>query len=194
MNALQATLATLALAATTAAPAAQANDYEASMRDYLESEVLLWVFDGVVIDAIRAQNEAHAGMTQARINTLDAQWQEEVGTASHPLVDQVLNNPASMYLTVQMNNSAGAVTEIFLMDAHGLNVAATGPTSDYWQGDEAKFRETYRVGPGAVHVGEVELDESTQTYQGQVSLSVLDPDTKEVIGAVTVGLNAELLY
>ncbi|MBY5973208.1 hypothetical protein KUV28_12675 [Ferrimonas balearica] len=193
MNALHATLA-LALAATTAVPAAQANPYEASMRDYLESEVLLWVFDATVIDAIRAQNAEHPDITQAEIDALDAQWQAEVGSGDQPLVDAVLNNPASAYLSAQMADSVGAITEIFLMDAHGLNVAATGPTSDYWQGDEAKFQETYLVGPGAVHVGDVELDESTQSYQGQVSISVLDPDSKEVIGAVTVGLNAELLY
>jgi hypothetical protein len=79
------------------------------------------------------------------------------------------------------------------MDARGLNVAASTPTSDYWQGDEAKFTDTYSQGPGAIHVGDVEFDESTQSYQGQVSIVVVDPDTGNPIGAITVGLNAEAL-
>jgi hypothetical protein len=50
-------------------------------------------------------------------------------------------------------------------------------TSDMWQGDEEKFTETYSIGPGAVHFSEVELDESTQRYQAQISLTIVDPET-----------------
>ena len=38
---------------------------------------------------------------------------------------------------------------------------------------------------------EVELDESTQTYQAQLSFTLVDPATGAAIGAVTVGVNAE---
>ena len=86
------------------------------------------------------------------------------------------------------------IAEVFIMDAQGLNVAASAVTSDYWQGDEAKFQQTYGVGPDAVHISEVELDESTQTYQAQVSLSLTDPATGALIGAVTFGLNAQAFY
>jgi hypothetical protein len=42
-------------------------------------------------------------------------------------------------------------------------------------------------------IDEVEFDDSTQTYQVQVSISVADPDSGEAIGAITVGVNVELL-
>ena len=45
--------------------------------------------------------------------------------------------------------------------------------------------------PRAVHIGEVELDESNQTYQVQISLSVMDGD--KVIGAATFGVDIEQL-
>ena len=77
------------------------------------------------------------------------------------------------------------------MDAQGLNVAQSDVTSDYWQGDEAKWQETYNT--GNVHIGDVELDESTQTYQAQVSLPIFDPESNAVIGAATFGVNLELL-
>ena len=64
-------------------------------------------------------------------------------------------------------------------------------TSDYWQGDEEKHQLTFGAGPNAIHVSEVELDESTQSYQAQVSFTIIDPATGAGIGAATIGLNAE---
>jgi hypothetical protein len=39
----------------------------------------------------------------------------------------------------------------------------------------------------------VEFDESTQTYQGQISVAISDPDTGDVVGAITVGVNVDAL-
>jgi len=72
-------------------------------------------------------------------------------------------------------------------------VALSDVTSDYWQGDEAKWQMTYGEPAGTVHLGDVELDESTQTYQSQVSFPIFDPETGEGIGAVTVGVDLSAL-
>ena len=80
-----------------------------------------------------------------------------------------------------MEETGGAITEVFVMDAQGLNVAASGPTSDYWQGDEAKFQETYLKGAEAIHVSEVEFDESSQTYSVQVSVTSVTVPSRVVI-------------
>ena len=37
------------------------------------------------------------------------------------------------------------------------------------------------------------MDESTQTLQAQVSVTIVDPETHQVIGAVTIGVNVEEL-
>ena len=79
------------------------------------------------------------------------------------------------------------------MDAQGLNVAASSVTSDYWQGDEAKHQETYGKGAGAVHFSAIEFDESSQMYQAQISISLSDPDSGAVIGAMTIGVDADSL-
>lgn len=39
----------------------------------------------------------------------------------------------------------------------------------------------------------MEKDESTQTYQSQLSLPVVDPASNQVIGAITLGINVERL-
>jgi hypothetical protein len=82
-------------------------------------------------------------------------------------------------------------TEIFVMDNKGLNVGQSDITSDYWQGDEAKWQKTYSVGASAIHISDVAKDESTQSFQSQLSLPVVDPANNQVIGAVTIGINVE---
>jgi len=182
----------LAVIATVVTPAF-ANQYKPAMTAYLESEVRGWAHSSVLVDAINSQNQRTQGYDQGQIDQLDLAWRAEVGTSSTPTVTPVMENAAADFLRAQVAASGGQVTEIFIMDAHGLNVAASSMTSDMWQGDEAKFSSTYSVGPDAVHFGDVELDESTQSYQGQISLTITDPSTGLPIGAMTIGINAESL-
>ena len=79
------------------------------------------------------------------------------------------------------------------MDAQGINAAVSHVTSDMWQGDEAKYQQTYLVGPSAVHFGDIEKDESTGRYQGQISITVTDPSSGDLLGAMTIGVDAEAL-
>lgn len=179
----------LAVAATPVA----AEDYTPAMQHFLDSEVNAWLGSDVLVQAIRAQNSATHGYDQAQIDALDQAWRAEVGHSDTPTITPVLNNAAADFLRQQVAQSGGRITEVFVMDNHGLNVAASDVTSDYWQGDEAKFTETHGVGPGAVHFGDVEFDESSQTYQGQISVTISDPDTGLPIGAITIGVDAESL-
>ena len=140
-----------------------------------------------------AQNAAHAALTQAEIDALDAEWRAQIGATPATMIDGVLGSAASAALRARKEAAAGLVTEVFVMDARGLNVAQSDVTSDYWQGDEAKWQETYAAGPAGLHVSEVELDESSQTYQSQVSMTVVDPATGAAIGAATFGVDVSLL-
>ncbi len=173
---------------------ATANDFEAKMQSFLESEIMTWAQDQVLLDAIRSQNAETAGLSQEEIDTLDAAWQEQIGLADRPTITPIIENPASDFLRDRVAEAGGTITEVFIMDSRGLNVAASDVTSDYWQGDEAKFSETFPRGAGAAHFGEVEFDESSQTYQSQISIPVVDPSSNTVLGAMTVGVNAEALF
>ena len=172
---------------------AGASEFDAKLSDLAANEISGWTSDPAIVAAIRAQNQVTRDYSDAEIASLDKAWRSEVGMSAQPTINPVLDNAASEFLRGRRDDSAGLFTEIFIMDSRGLNVATSDVTSDYWQGDEAKWQETYAVGPNAVHIGEVELDESTQTYQSQVSLSITDPETGETIGAATIGVNVELL-
>ncbi|MGP6086119.1 hypothetical protein [Antarctobacter jejuensis] len=182
----------LAAAFAAAAPMVQAVEPNEAMQAYVDSAIMAWAHDAAIVEAIRAQNTMTSGYDAARIDEMDLKWRAEVGSASD-LVDGVLMNAAADFLRGQVDASGGQITEVFIMDAQGLNVAASGATSDYWQGDEAKFQETYPKGAGAVHFGEIEFDESSQTYQAQISVTITDPASGDPIGAMTVGIDAESL-
>lgn len=173
-----------------AANAAVADAIEDNMKSYVESEVRAWFADPTIIAAVQNANLARADLAPADIAALDAQWQAEIGTDS-ALIKEVGENAASSFLRERIGAAAGKVTELIVMDNKGLNVAISDITSDYWQGDEDKFQKTFASGPTAFHISEVELDESTQTYQAQLSFTLTDPATGAPIGAVTVGVNAE---
>jgi hypothetical protein len=177
---------------TLAAPAA-ANEFAAQLNELAAGDIAALVQAPEIVEAVKAQNAESAAYDQAKIDALDAQWKAEVGAGDQPLIAATLDKEASKYLTAQKEAAGGLFTEIFVMDAKGLNVAQSDVTSDYWQGDEAKWQETFQKGAGAVHLSEVEEDESTQTFQSQVSMPVVDPADGKVIGAVTVGVNVELL-
>ena len=173
------------------ATALHAAEPQAGMTAYVQENLVPQFSDATVQAAIRAANSVHGDMTEEQILTLDQAWRSEVGATSTPTITPVLESPVTEWLRGIVGESAGMITEIIVMDNRGLNVAVSDVTSDYWQGDEAKYLETYAVGPDAVHVSEIELDESSQTYQGQVSFTVVDANDGSPIGAVTVGLNAE---
>lgn len=189
---LQAMCGVFTLAMVLAGPA-RADEFTAPLTALATSEIKTIAADPVLIAAIVAQNAVTAGYDQAKIDALDAQWKAEVSAASKPLIDATLGNAASQYLKGVQEASAGKFTEIFAMDAKGLNVAQSTLTSDYWQGDEDKFTKSFGAGADAVNLGEVEQDESTQVFQSQVSVPITDPATGALIGAITVGVDVSSL-
>ena len=168
-------------------------DPVAKMQELAGGGAMAWVSDPAVVSSIKAQNSKHASLGQSDIDSLDKKWRAETKSADKPMISGVLAKPLSGFLKKVQADSKGLYTEIFVMDNRGLNVGQSNITSDYWQGDEAKWKKTYKVGPDAVHIGKVEKDESTQTFQSQLSLPVVDPATKTVIGAVTIGVNVDQL-
>lgn len=175
------------------ASTAFANDYADALRMLAEEQLASWVQQGAVTEAVMAQNAEHSGLSQADIDALDTSWRAGVDGGSTELIDDVLGRPSSQLLADLQMESEGLVTEVFVMDNRGLNVAQSGLTSDYWQGDEAKWQQTFLAGANAMHFGDVEFDESTQTYQTQLSMAISDPGTGEVIGAVTFGIDVGYL-
>ena len=186
--------AAFAILASLAMPGAStANEYESQLRDLFEQRLQPWLQSPVLIEAIKKQNADHAGLTAAEIDSMDKDWRREAKNGSGPMIDRLQKRGASAFLVDKKSESGDLVTEVFVMDNKGLNVAISDVTSDYMQGDEAKWQKTYRQGAGQIFVDDVEFDDSSETFQSQLSASVVDPASGKVIGAITFGINVEEL-
>lgn len=187
-------LVTLGLLSCLAIPTpSAANDYEQQLRDVFEQRLKPWLENTDLVEAIKQQNAEHGTLNEAGIDSLDKDWRREAKVGGGPLIDSVKNKKASTYLVDQKHKSDELVTEVFIMDNKGLNVAISDVTSDYMQGDEAKWQKTYMKGVNELFIDEVEFDDSTETFQCQVSATIADPSTGKAIGAVTFGINIEML-
>lgn len=175
-----------------AAPARAAGPHVEPITQYLNSHLRRWIDDPVIINAVKAQNAANSGLAVGEIRTLDAEWLLETESENRPMIDKILANPASVFLQQRQEDAAGTITEIILMDAYGINVAQSDVTSDFWQGDEEKFIKTFLAGPDAVFVDDALKDASSQMFQAQVAVTIVD-ENGIPIGAIAVGINLDQL-
>lgn len=184
--------AALALALTTLPVPGHADE----IPDRLVEQVRAWTAHPTVLITLRRWNARHEGLTDAEIRELDRQWRRQTDASQQPLIAQIGSAPLSNFLLRKQADAGGQFIEVFVMNARGLNVAISAVTSDYWQGDEAKFRRTYDVSPTAVHFGAVEVKDDTGHRAQQVSMTIADPDTGAPIGAITaeVDLDVAALY
>ena len=140
--------------------------------------------DPLIVKAVKAENAK--GKTLNQIQEMDKKWKAHAGIADY--MQAMMDSECGKHLR-NVQNSAPYYAEIFVMDNQGANIAMTNKTSDYWQGDEAKFKKSYKGGTGSVFVDEVKFDDSTQAYLVQVSVAVKDGD--KVIGAITFGIDVD---
>jgi len=140
----------------------------------------------ILVAAVKAQNAE--GLTLDTIKKRDTEWMAATGV--NATMKALMENAAAKELE-KIETSQPFYFESFLMDNQGANVAMTNKTSDYWQGDEEKFTESYKGGTGEIFIGEPKFDESAKTYLIQVSVPV-KADGK-AIGVLTIGVNLDEL-
>lgn len=153
----------------------------------LIDEIRGWSASPVVLLTLEASNTRHDGLTEPKIIELDKQWRAERKTDDQPLITAVLSSPLSSYLTAIQAASLGLYSEIFVMDNKGLNAGQSAITSDFWQGDEAKFQKTFPKGPTAIFIDDPEMNDETGTERVQVNMSITDGI--DTVGTVTVEVN-----
>ena len=155
-----------------------------SVVDLAKTKLAAFGTDPVLVDAVKAENSK--GKSMEAIEALDAKWKGDAGVADY--MKAIMESAAGIRLA-EIRDSEPYLVELFLMDNQGANVAMSDKTSDYWQGDEAKFKKSFNGGAGAVFVDDVEFDKSAQSYLCQVSVPVMDGG--KAIGAITFGIDVD---
>ena len=162
----------------------RAEDAPQRIVDLAHTQLVKWGKNPVIIQAVKAQNKKNRSLAQ--IKAMDKRWQKTPGIADY--MEKMMVSECGQFLR-KVQETAPFYSEIFVMDKRGANVAMTDKTTDYWQGDEAKFKKSYNRGKGAVFVDKVEFDDSSQAYLVQVSVPV-EEDGK-VIGTITFGIDVD---
>ena len=152
--------------------------------DLANSKLIKLGTDPIIVEAVKTQNSK--GITLAQIKEKDEAWKSHAGIADY--MKSLMESSCGKHLR-DIQAGADYYSEIFVMDNQGANVAMTDKTSDYWQGDEAKFQKSFNDGKGALFIDDVEFDDSAQAYLVQVSVPVKEGD--QVIGAITIGINVD---
>lgn len=156
----------------------------AKVKVLAESKLKAFGSDTVIVAAVKGANAEHRTIDQ--IKARDAEWQKTAGVVDY--MQALMDNTCGKHLH-KLQADLPYLAEVFVMDNQGANVAMSDKTSDYWQGDEPKWQESYKGGAGAVHISDVKFDDSAQTYTVQISVPVVDGG--KAIGAITFGVDVD---
>lgn len=134
------------------------------------------------VKAVQNQNAKNTPLS--KIKALDVEWIEAEDELS--VQAQVLNNASAKELK-RIVAKYPVILEAFLMDNQGAIVGENVLTSDYWQGDEAKWKNAFNHGKGGIDVGKIKFDKSANAQLQQISIPVFS-NSGNTIGAITFGL------
>lgn len=133
--------------------------------------------DEAILDAVRASNERHRGISLPEIEALDRQWRTSGDEIMAKLTDSKCNNQLKLF-----QDTFKGFAEIFVADAHGLNVCQTNKTTDYYQADEDWWVRVFETGK-VYRLPSLEFDESAGVFAVPVYLPVKEPTTGKVVAA-----------
>ncbi|VAW92039.1 hypothetical protein MNBD_GAMMA22-2316 [hydrothermal vent metagenome] len=143
----------------------------------------------MIVDSVNRQNSEKNSLK--KIKNIDEKWKNTKGLSALKLSLQ--NNEAGLYLKSIVEKNPD-ISEAFLTDMQGANVASYPATSDYWQGDEKKWQASFNNGEGKVYIGPLKVDESTNIAAVQISAPVIDyRNERKTIGVIVIGVTSDYL-
>jgi hypothetical protein len=158
-----------------------------NVKAFVKQSLIPECTNAVFAKEVKAQNDKKVKLDD--IKKIDKEWKEAEDELDIQK-EKTTNACAKEVKVIAAKNPA--IVEAFVMDNQGANVGQNALTSDYWQGDEAKWTNSYNAGKGGLEVGKVEFDKSANAQIQQVSLPIIDAEGT-VIGAVTYGINVSKL-
>ena len=175
--------ATMAILETVKKSVNSSKDMSPGVKSLVIKSLLPLATDALFVKATNAQNAKKVALDE--IKAIDQQWIK--AESEMPIQKEVRSNECANKI-VKLAKENAKIIEAFVMDNQGAVVCENELTSDYWQGDEEKWTNSYNGGKGGLDVGKVKFDKSANKNLQQVSIPVIDKGGK-VIGAITFGLD-----
>jgi hypothetical protein len=135
-----------------------------------------------IVGAVAAKNAQSE--TAQEIQARDRSWSQN---PKDPLRAALTRSPCGERLRSLVADDP-TIVEVILTDAHGANVCVSRETSDYWQGDEAKWEKPFKDGVDPF-VDAPAFDASTGTFAIQMSVPVHQQGQR--VGALTLTLKVQ---
>ena len=162
------------------AAAAADRDVGRGFREQAE-EISSWGLAPEILDAVLERN-AHEVLMET-IRAIDLNW--IYATRETARMRSLMSSPCGKKLR-ELVNGDPSYREAMVMDDLGALVCMSRRTSDYWQGDEAKWTRAFDEGRGAVFIAERAFDESVGAVLVQLSVPIMAEE--RAIGVITVGV------
>lgn len=130
-----------------------------------------------------AAAENQRPLDTAAVQVLDRQWKSEPVLPAG-LATAIMLNPAAQFFNGIVEHDP-VYREIMLTDRFGRLIGASNRTSDYYQADEAWWREVVGDGVhGRVSVSDVLWDDSAKAYALDIAVPVNDSSTGTLVGVL----------
>src|SRR5258708_30371002 len=137
---------------------AQSGDSNQKRLEAESVKLKTWTQDPLFVAAVTAQNKQH--ITPAEIDKRDKAW---VAGKAEPLVKQMTTGRCADHLR-QLAAASPIYSESFVMDDQGALVCANPRTSDYMQGDEAKWIRSFNGGKAPGFIDRPPFDEDAEQH------------------------------
>lgn len=121
-------------------------------------------------------------LTIRQMLKLDQKWRSEQGIEAELLI------PEAQQVFKRFMGKSKIFVELILIGSYGETLGAMPKTSDYWQGDEAKFKQVMAYND--LYIGPLSWDESTLSISAQISTPIYHDG--DIIGVLTGGVEASL--
>jgi len=124
---------------------------------------------------------------------ISADW-DEITPLMHGLIENkfsdILRDHASSYPARMLDVPYDMYPEIILTNAYGANIAQTGKTTDYFQGDEQWWTLAKQNG---LFISEVHYDQSADVYSADIVYRVND-NKGGFLGVIKAVTNVDVIY
>lgn len=138
--------------------------------------------DATIRKAVAAKNAEHESR-----QTIEARDREWTANTASPMRKAHTGSDCARRLR-ELIATDPLVVEAIVMDERGANVCVSRETSDYFQGDEEKWRKPFVEGR-PVFVEEPAFDQSSGTYAVQLSVPVAEGGRR--VGALCLTLKVK---
>ncbi|MDD5131045.1 MAG: ATP-binding protein [bacterium] len=125
------------------------------------------------VSPLQQANAAYGNIPdrQRYFTAQDRQWLTAAPGA--PIVKKYTDSPVGIHLK-RYDDIMEKASEVFITDRYGGLVAASGKTTDFYQADEGWWQKTFNNDTGIPYVGQIEFDESSQTWSIPICLPIRD--------------------